>query len=274
MPPAEPPRRGKLPSVREETAPGAIHEPSTRSTTNTVSTVPPPPPDRRPFPHSTLVGVRVPSVEKTVVGLSPVQQAPPPRPKLDSQEISTETLLAELAAKGQEARAAEAEAERLRAELAAAKRPVVEPAVPPDAPTRAQWNTLLYKLGGAALAILLPCGAYLAYRVETLVPRVSHAESKQDTQQKTTTTVEDRVKALEKYSRAHVKWEHCVNAERDSAIERGTGHKVESEHDDVPWVEENAPPLKLRLVWATAPWSIEKGGSCGAEPAPPHSPTE
>jgi hypothetical protein len=196
------------------------------------------------------------------------------REKLDTGEISTEAILAELAAKGQQARAAEAEAARLRLELAAAKKPVVEPTVPPDTPTRGQWNALLYKLGGAMVAILVPCGAYLAYRVETLAPRVATTENKQETQKRTTGTVEDRILLLEKYTRAHAKWSRCMDAERDSAIERGTGHRVDGAHDDVTWVEQNAPTAKPRVLWPTAPWSIEKGGACDPEPAPPHSPTE
>lgn len=260
MPPELPKRKPSSPLiVREELAPGAIHDLKRIVPMAERPTSPPP-----AIPHDPVPKARPVPRTQTVVGM-PAPPSEPPlkmRPKLDSREVAAETLLAELAAKGEEVRA-------LRAELEA-KKVVVEPAPPPDLPTRGQWSVLLYKFGGALVAILVPCGAYLAYRVETLAPRVTQAETKQTTQQKTTTTVEDRVKALESYNRALLKHSDCMDAERDSAIERGTGHTVEASHDGVQWFEQSRPALRPRILWETYPWYVTT--PCPPKPYPPGDP--
>jgi len=212
---------------------------------NLAPTAPPPAPDRR-----------APPVELAA-----------PRPKLPS--IRDETI-AELA---EQARAAKAEADALR-EALAAKAPPAPVAEPEAPPTRAQWQTAGFRVVVSLGAVLTALATILGVRSTTTIePKVDRTASKQAQQETKTVSVEDRVLALEKYNRAKVAWEHCMNAERDSAIERGTGHKVESSHDDVQWVEQNAPKAVPRTLWKTAPWSISKDQSgCGAEPSPPATP--
>jgi len=94
-------------------------------------TAPPPfAPDRRPPPRNlrgsspgvVVPPLRVPATptlrdyeeEKTLVGVGPVSEAPSAR---DSQEISTDSLLAELGAKAEQARRAEARAATAEREL-------------------------------------------------------------------------------------------------------------------------------------------------------------
>lgn len=232
------------------------------------STAPPPPPDRREPPkHLSAPRDRLPSLrdgDRTLTGLG----APPARAQVDPGEVRTDTLLAELAA-----RAARAEVEALRAELATKPAPVVaSPSQRP--PTRAQWQSAGFRVVVSLGAVLTALATFLGVRTTTtLEPKVDRQATKQEEQATKTVSVEDRLLALEKYNRSHANWQHCMNAERDSAIERGTGHRVESAHDDVSWVEQSAPKPVPRVLWKTAPWSVSKDQSgCGAEPAPPPTP--
>jgi hypothetical protein len=209
----------------------------------------------------------------------PAMRKPPPvelakpRPQLPSIRDQT---LAELAEQTRAAKAeadqAKAEAEALREALAAKQAPTApEPA--PTPPTRAQWQTAGFRVVVSLGAVLTALATILGVRSTTTIePKVDRQATKQEEQATKTVTVEDRVLALEKHLRAHQAWQRCVDAERDSAIERGTGHKVETEHDDPQWVEQSKPSIVPRPLWKTAPWSIAKDQGCGAEPAPPSAP--
>lgn len=215
----------------------------------------------------------------TEINLEPTPTSPPPRdprpppvelagPRKPLPSIRDQTL-AELA---EEAREAKAEAEALRAALAA--KAAAAPPVPSQAPpTRAQWQTAGFRALVSLGAVLTALATYLGVRSTTLEPKIDRTATKQEQQETKAGTAEDRILALEKYNRARAAWERCMNAMRDSAIERGTGHKVDSSHDDVQWVEQSAPKAVPRVLWKTTPWSISKDQSgCGAEPATPSAP--
>lgn len=233
----EPPRPGKRFSVTE---------------INLARTAPPPAPDRRP---------------------PPIELAAPRKPL---PSVRDETV-AELAQQAREAIAkaerATAEADALRAAALAAK-PAPAPAPEQAPPTRAQWQTAGFRVLVSLGAVLTAAATFLSVRSTTTVePKVDRTATRQEEQATKTITAEDRILALEKYNRARAAWERCMNAMRDSAIERGTGHKVDSAHDDIQWVEQSAPKAVPRVLWKTAPWSISKDQSgCGAEPATPSAP--
>jgi hypothetical protein len=220
-----------------------------------VVTERPPAPDRRPPP----AGYEAPG--------SRVSRFDPPD--------DTSRFLKQAVQKAEEARLdAEGKAAQLALELEQSKRrrdPVSE------------FDAVAYfsRFQVIALKILLPLAAVAAavgvtlgiYSKTTIEPKVDRAADKQVEQATKTGTNESRLLALEKYVRAHADWSTCVNAQRDSAIERGTGHKVEVPHDDVQWVEQYAPKAAPRVLWKTAPWSISPDQvSCGDEPAPPVTP--
>jgi hypothetical protein len=104
----------------------------------------------------------------------------------DSREISTDTLLTELAAKAEAERAARAEAEELRRQLraldeSARRLPKVELATS-NPPKRADWLKLVYALGGALTLFLGGLGTYLGARASAngdKVDRVAAATSAQ-----------------------------------------------------------------------------------------------
>jgi len=190
-----------------------------------------------------------------------------PRPQLPSIRDQT---IAELA---EETRRAKAEADALREALAAKQTPPAP--VPSQAPpTRAQWQTAGFRVVVSLGAVLTGLATILGVRSTTTIePKVDRTADKQEAQAKKAVTVEDRLLAVEKHFRAHEAWDRCMNAQRDSAIDRGTGHKVESAHDDVQWVEQSLPKAVPRVLWKTSPWSISKDQSgCGPEPAPPSTP--
>ena len=120
MPP-EPPRRKPSSPVIEEMAPGAIHELRKVQPMSERPTVPPPaiPHDPKPAPFA-----RHAPRSPTVIGMPAPPSLPAMRERQDSTEISNQTLLDELAARGDEARAeaaarraAQAEADELRRQL-------------------------------------------------------------------------------------------------------------------------------------------------------------
>lgn len=235
-----------------------------------------------------MVGVKVPTVglppafsrdyeeEKTLHGVAPPSFAP--KDLRDSHEITTDTLLKEAADRAAKLRdaeaqlaAKEAELERLRAEAASAK-PQERAAPPSVPPTRGDILKAGYKLVGALTLFLGVVSTYLGGRALTKESAVDNVAAANSAQKTATLTVEERVKALEKYAAALAKHENCVNAERDSAIERGTGHVVESDHANVEWTEQNSPTPKLRVLWKSPPWSIAKDEPCPSLPAPPPVP--
>lgn len=211
--------------------------------------------------------------ERTLTGLG----VPPARPEMDSREVTTDSLLNEVAERAAKLRAAEAanvakdaEIAELRLEAAAKEQPEKFDAVAYFTRVQVIALKILLPLAAIAAAVGVTLGIYSKTAIE---PKVDRTVDKQAQQDKKAVTVEDRVLALEQYSRAHLKWEHCMDAERDSALERGTGHKVETSHDDVQWVEQNAPKPAPRVLWRLPPWSINKDQGCGAEPAPPSTPS-
>jgi len=213
MPPAEPPRRGKLPSVHEETAPGAIHEPGARPATDTVSTVPPPAPDRRPFPRPSVAGIRVPTLakppplprvesdERTVVGPIPVLAAPE-RQDSDGDRDSTheaptaaDALAAQLAARN-------VELARIRAELEAERRKAAPaPSLVPPAeveqyerklerkahklPSDVSLKPLVLKLVAALTGLAAALTVTVQLANAWLEPRIKNVEAKQSAQAET-----------------------------------------------------------------------------------------
>lgn len=103
----------------------------------------------------------------------------------DSQEISTDTLLRELAAEAEAKRVARAESDELRKQLreldAAHRVPRVEAPVS-SPPKRADWLKLGYKIGGAVTLFLGSLGTYLGARAaaqEHKVDNVAAAASAQ-----------------------------------------------------------------------------------------------
>ncbi len=159
MSPSEPPRRGNLPVATSE--PNVSRGPHTLPPEAPTS----PPPAMPMGPPKHLAGPRAP-----LKG-----QADPPRAKLDSREITTDSLLTELAARAAAEREARAEADALRQALDAARRaPPTADSLAPGAERKALIR-LAYKLGtplvllmGAATAWL---GAHTA-KVEEKVDRV------------------------------------------------------------------------------------------------------
>jgi len=238
--PAEPPRPGKRLSVTE---------------INLAPTVPPPAPDRRPPP----IELAAPRVKQPSV-----------------RHEQRADLIAELA---EETRAAKAEAQAVRVAKDAEIERLKREAAAKEQSEKFDAVGYFTRVHVIALKILLPLAAVAAavgvtlgiYSKATIEPKVDRTVDKQEAQAKKTVTVQDRVLALEKYNRAKVEWEHCMNAERDSAIQRGTGHKVEGDHDGTEWIEQNRPPNVPRPLWKSTPWLIREPG-CGAEPAPPSTP--
>lgn len=281
-PPEQPPRRKTLPSITEVTIPGAIH-----------SARPPvaPPNDPRPPPkhlRGSSSGLRMPPVaaplqpgsgdrsERTLTGIGIVSPSEPPDSIRDSREITTDSLLQEAAERGAKLRAAEAANAAKDAEIERLKRSQRTEA-PPASTDKFDAVAYFTRFQVIALKILLPIAAVAAavgvtlgiYSKATIEPKVDRTATKQEAQATKTTTVEDRVLTLEKYVSALAKHSDCVDAERDSAIERGTGHRVDGEHSDVQWAEGSMPVAKPRTLWKNPPWFIAKDEACPSRPAPP-----
>jgi hypothetical protein len=237
------------------------------------------PPEPRPGKHLSVVEVDGRNTAPTVP--PPADPRPPPKelaaPRAPLPSIRDQTL-AELA---EQTRQAKAEAEALREALAAKQAPAPPPApvaAPEATPTRAQWQTATFRVVVSLGAVLTALATILGVRSATTIePKVDRTADKQAQQATKTTTVEERVLALERYARAHAAWERCMDAERDSAIERGTGHRVEGSHEDVSWIEQMSPKAIPRTIWKSPPWSVARDPSkdqtgCGAEPSPPMTP--
>jgi hypothetical protein len=206
----------------------------------------------------------------------------PERPSTVEAIKAADTLTAELAKRNAElaeakraleatTRAREAELERVKLEAAARERTEKFDAVAYFTRFQVIALKILLPIAAVAGAVGVTLGIYSKTAIE---PKVDRTVQQQVAQEKSTDTVEGRLLALEKYARTHARWAACMNAERDSALERGTGHRTESDHEDVQWVEQNAPRPVPRVLWKTPPWSIatDKKQGCGAEPAPPSTP--
>ena len=169
--------------------------------------------------------------------------------------------------------ARDAELARVKAELEDAKRLPLAPPLPTKVasspPSRGDFLKAGYKFMGALTLFLGVVSTYLGGRALTKEAKVDSVAAASSAEQKKALTVQEQVKDLQKYALALAKYSDCVNAQRDSAIERGTGHVIESDHADVNWVEQSLPVAKPRTVWKNAPWLIPKDESCPSRPAPP-----
>lgn len=209
-----------------------------------------------------IIEINLPATEPP-----PAMRRPPPKelaaPRAQLPSIRDQTV-AELAEQAREARA---EAERAKAE-AEALRAKDEKFDAVAYFTRFQVIALKFLLPLAAVAAAV--GVTLGiYSKQTIEPKVDRAVDRQEVQAKKTVTVEDRVLVLERYVIALEKHSLCVDAERDSAIERGTGHVVDGDHANVQWAESSMPVAKARTIWKNPPWFIVKDEACPPRPAPP-----
>jgi hypothetical protein len=128
---------------------------------------------------------------------------------------------------------------------------------------------LLYKFVGALVAILVPLGAYLAYRVEALAPRVTSTEQRVTVVKTKTDTGRDLQRETLEFLAAWQTYQDCVNGQVASVAARGSGHKITSIPDTgTLWGEQNRPPTRPPALWPTWTWFTIK--DCGAEP---HVPT-
>jgi hypothetical protein len=141
-----------------------------------------------------------------------------------------------------------------------------------EAPSKEQWARLAFKLVGAIAGLVVAASVALGAWSSAQGARIDRTQERQQTQDNATGTVVARVKALEDYTAALKAHSDCVDAERDSAIERGTGHVVEGEHSKVIWAEENLPKPKPRNLWPAPVWLITVSRECPRAPEPPKAP--
>lgn len=255
----EPPRRKQQSSglvVRDEVAPGAVHS-------------------LRPIPHDPVPVAKPVERNPTMQGLGPAS-VPPAREKLDSLEVSTDSLLSELSTEHRRRKAAEAElaalksgaapeVDALRSQLSALLSAETE-----RAKLRAAWNALWLKVGGGAATLVVAACGYGAWRLYELQHRTDTTEERVTTVKAKVVTGRDVQQETLVFLAAQQSYQDCINAQQASATERGTGHKLRSLHDQsgTLWYEQNRPPTRPSPLWAT--WSWATVNDCGAEP---HVPT-
>lgn len=263
MPP-EPPRRKPSSgiNVREELAPGAIHPLRPVVPPEERPTIPPPAIPHDAVPRATPVK-RTPTL---------IQSPPPPpmRDKQDSVEVATSSLLAELAAKGEEVRAAEARAEQLRVKLEAAKIEVPRVTAPSiRAVERSERHVAILKVLGALAGILVAGATYLSVRANSVIePRVDAAQARQQAAKLVADTDHETQQKIIDYLRVDRARRDCLDAQIVSALRRGTGHNVTSLSDPaVEWASQNMAPAKAPVLWANATWFTVS--PCASAPAPP-----
>lgn len=280
MPPAEPPRRGKLPSVTDLVVPGAVHELRDRPATDTVPTVPPPAPDRRPFPRASVAGIRVPSVakppplpvvesfEKTIAGPLPVLTAHEPEDedgdrKSTHEAIQSADTLADLLA------AKNAELARVRAEFEAAKRVPVSASIAPSEKQlrKAAMHSAVLKVLVALAGALGAVTTYLAVHSATVLPpRVENTEARTKVVEVANSADHELLLGVMAYLRAEQDRRECIESQIASAIVRGTGHRI-SGPADANWIESSMPSRKPSLTWDRAVWY--PASPCANEPKVP-----
>lgn len=278
MPP-EPPRRGvPIGRITELVTATAPHTP-VPPPNDTALTARPPAPDRREPPKEyarprTMVRAPGPlppplpvteTDERTLVGIG----VPPPRPKLDSVEVATETLLAELAEASNEKRAAEAEAEQLRQQLRALEhsnhlpRLDVAPVSSPP-PKRSDWVKAAFGLLGAVTLFLGGLGTYLGARAATKENKVDNVAAKQAQQQAVTDPLPEKVSATDRYNRLMAAALSCRLRHIRGALERD-GMSLEAlPSGAVDWRSRYLPGRSLR---AAPEWVASD--DCPEMPAPP-----
>ncbi len=228
----DPPRR-KLPSITEEMAPGAVHEP--RPSQHEIETVPPPPPMWRDPPKN---------LRRSSARLPVVSNPPPPELEPDAEQ-------ARYAAE-------HARAERLAAELAAIKRPpVVEaPAGPSERAIRkAQLHAAIIKVLLALAASLGAVTTYLAVHSATVLPpRVENNEIKTKVVETANDADHAALLALKEWIRTEQDRRDCIDGQMAAALARGTGHRISGPANSVEWVESNMPTRRPTLLWDRAIW--------------------
>ncbi len=216
--PQEPPHRGiRFGRVVDEPneARGRPHTPvPPAELRDATSTAPPPAMPMDPPRHLRGPGVVVPRLQRpaSVEWLPPSDPTlvgmPPPREKLDSREISTDTLLAELARESEEKRAARLEARELRQALDASRSTPHAEASPPSSapPKRADWAKMFYGLGGAFTLFLGGLGTYLGARAVGQESAVTNVEAKTSAQATVTADLTPRVTAVERDASSCKAW--------------------------------------------------------------------
>jgi len=265
----EPPKRKPSSTliIREELAAGAVHElrPIQPITERQTARPPPIPYDPKPSP----IARPVPRTQTAVGMPAPPSDPPPMRPKLDSQEIRTDILLAEIAAKGQEAREAEAEAAALRRQLREldhsnhVPRVEVVPASSPP-PKRGDWLKALFGLLGAITLFLGGLGTYLGARAAAKENKVDNVAAKQAQQQAVTDPLQEKVTATDRYNRLMAAALSCRLRHVRAALERD-GMSLDSlPSGAVDWRSRYLPGRSVR---ASPEWVM--GDDCPEMPAPP-----
>jgi hypothetical protein len=126
-----------------------------------------------------------------------VNRPPEPDDIRDSREISTDTLLAELASKAEETRAAKAEAEALRQELASKRLPSGADSLAPGAERKALVK-LAYKLGTPLVLLMGAATAWLGAHTAKVEERVDRVEETRKLDKVTTDPLPEKVQTNER----------------------------------------------------------------------------
>lgn len=270
----------QLPVARDEVAPGAVHSYTPPASPDTAITLPPPR-DPRPPPRAlrgSSSGVRVPpldapslpkadeSGEPTLHGVAP----PSVRPEREDGDRdstveainSAEALAAELAKRN--ARVAELERELARRDVKPEK--LVAPEEKP--PTWKQWQVALFKVIVPLGALLTAFASYIGvHTATTLPPKIENQEAKQKAVEVTAESDHEQLVKLRAFVQAEQAYRDCLDAQRDSAIRRGTGHRVTSDTDSTEWLEQSMPLRRAPLIWERAIWY--PATPCMAKPKAP-----
>lgn len=285
--------RSSLPEIIDTVADGAVHSlappaaPERPTAPPPFAPMPKAPPRAYAGPRKLSTAVVSPPLaaprsphfeaagEKTIVGMGPESDGPREDGDRDSGLIAAYGI-SEL----YEAEHRRAEALGIQLAKERAKPRVAPPAAHPEpafdpAATFKLWQVRALKIFLPIAGTLGAIGATFGVSNKvTLEPKVDNTTARQTEQRQTTITLEERVRSLEKYDRALAKYADCIDAERDSAIERGTGHHVSTDHADTEWVESSLPVAKARTLWKSAPWSVSREQPCPSRPAPPVTPTQ
>lgn len=244
-PPNKPPPRPasvRLPSIREETAPGAIQDPSLGR---------PPPAPRRQGSKPTLRATVAPPSDPPVAQAPasddfPEEEAdtapaaphalsrPPPSHNPPPDELAERQSYAELERELAKTKAALADAKVVRVEVEAA----------PERPTRSHpvWKAL-----GAILAgLIVALAGYFGLDVKTqLEPKVDATKAVQLVTAEQLKVVSDKYDSLCQRFNALLAHANCIERQDRDAHLRGTGHDLTSEpRGGTDWAEQRRPSSK------------------------------
>lgn len=150
--------------------------------------------------------------EPTSLGLGPVRRPvpsnPPPAERgrqashhdddRDSQEISADTILAELAKQAQEARDAKAEAAALRRALGATRTASAESTGSAPAPDRKAFLTLLYSFGGALVLLMGAATAWLGAHTAKVEDKIDKTEEQRKADKAVVAPLPEKVQTAER----------------------------------------------------------------------------